>query len=248
MADETNIAQILAVSSQPWSVHCIARQLAKVCATHPIASFHTHMYSNLHRNKNYALRATKLRQQIGREEYRQLRLKFFPEGARVQVSLEELSRSSSTQEARQFAPDSDEEDEEIEADGKRSGRTGGTEVDTSEESRISIQSRATGSVPHDTPKSQRSKILSLFAATPTSAMAAAEGINREGRSTGLWPPQRTFTRSEKDRLVRKLSKWLTSLFEVAPSSQDSVVGFFKASQDVPQPPQELFSEMELEVR
>jgi hypothetical protein len=61
-------------------------------------------------------------------------------------------------------------------------------------------------------------------------------------------PVRKFTSVHTDRLVQKLSTWLKTYFQTEPSSQEGVAGFLQLSQDSLEPPEELFTEISMEVR
>lgn len=222
-----------------------AAELLSKMQDHTKQSFQTHLQANLDQGKFYNRRveAYKRRQGLdGLQRVRDRLLEFDPNVA----ELLDFGVNTEVQ--------ADEDMEEAPAASQENQRRHSQLVDRS------VQTATRNDTPPEPDMATPSKTLvarsqvSNVTHTRIETTVMTPNLNKQTVSTvaitnSATPPVRAFPQDQREAFIKELTMYLKSLYKDLPASQDgSVIGYLESSQDVPEPPRELFEHMSKMVR
>lgn len=225
----------------------IATALSRLCTTHSQASILTHLQNNIGRGKEYDVKARRFQREQGPERLEEIRSEIM-EGIpdlewSLQITHSPLDRTR--------ASEGRDEREGSESSTSLLFREGtgpaSSDADTRQKEMKTENGRWNDSNFRDAWTETDSSLESAILTESEKEEASSREFSHQAIQA-VSVSRRKFTREHVDRLVEKLAIWFKSIFEAMPSSQDSVVGVLKSSQEFPRPPFQIFIEMAQEVR
>lgn len=225
---------------QDWSsTSAIARCLALLFGRHSEQSYNTH----LRKASTYSFKAKAYRDELGRIGQLQLRNKLCdgrPEVLRLMEGKPSQLQRQQQSSRNQLIPP------------QRSNRQPSVPIDTNAVG-ANIESIDNGPEEQSNNSLGQVEVFRMLQDACTSTNDASKVEVAIGTSVELQQvaaatiPKHSFTTADRYMLVAQLAQWLRANYEENSSSQDSVIGCIKSSQEVPRPPAELFHSIAIQV-